>query len=56
MKVELNDVISSLMQTKSNFDIINVSNAIATNMAMAVNALDSMANGKRKMPNMRKIQ
>lgn len=54
--VELNDVISSLMQTKSNFDIINVSNAIATNMAMAVNALDSMANGKRKMPNMRKIQ
>ena len=54
--VELNNVISSLMQTKANFDIINVSNAIATNMAMAVNALDSMANGKRKMPNMRKIQ
>lgn len=54
--VELNDVISSLMQTKANFDIINVSNAITTNMAMAVNALDSMANGKRSMPDMRKIQ
>ena len=54
--VELNEVISSLMQTKANFDIINVSNSIATNMAMAVNALDSMANGKSKMPDMRKIQ
>lgn len=54
--VELNDVISSLTQTKANFDIINVSNSIATNMAMAVNALDSMASGKHKMPDMRKIQ
>ena len=54
--VELNDVISSLTQTKANFDIINVSNSIATNMAMAVNALDSMANGKHKMPDIRKLQ
>ena len=53
--VELNDVISSLIQTKANFDIINISNSIATNMAMAVNALDSMATGKNKMPNIRKI-
>lgn len=53
--VELNDVISSLIQTKANFDIINISNSIATNMAMAVNALDSMANGKNRMPNLRKI-
>ena len=54
--IELNDVISGLMQTKSNFDIINVSNSIATSMAMAVNALDSMASGKKAMPNLRKIQ
>ncbi len=54
--IELNNIISSLIQTKANFDIITVSNSIATNMAMAVNALDSMANGKSKMPDMRKIQ
>jgi thymidine phosphorylase len=54
--IELNNVISSLMQTKANFDIINVSNSIATNMAMAVNVLDAMANGKHKMPDLRKIQ
>ena len=54
--IELNDVISSLMQTKANFDIINVSNSIAVNMAMAMNALDKMANGKAKMPDIRKIQ
>lgn len=54
--VELNEVISSLTQTKANFDIISISNAIATNMAMAVNALDSMANGKSAMPNLQKIQ
>ena len=54
--VELNDVISSLMQTKANFDIINVSNSIAVNMAMAVNALSNMASGSNKMPNLRKIQ
>ena len=35
--VELNDVISSLTQAKANFDIINISNAIAVNMAMAMN-------------------
>lgn len=54
--IELNDVISSLMQTKANFDIINVSNSIAVNMAMAVNALSNMASGSKKMPNLRKIQ
>lgn len=54
--MELNDVISSLMQTKANFDIINVSNSIAVNMAMAMNALDKMAGNKAKMPNIRKIQ
>lgn len=54
--VELNDVISSLMQTKANFDIINVSNSIAINMAMAVNALSNMASESNKMPNLRKIQ
>lgn len=54
--VELNEVISSLMQTKANFDIINVSNSVAINMAMAVNALSNMASGSTKMPNLRKIQ
>lgn len=54
--IELNDVISSLMQTKANFDIINVSNSIAVNMAMAVNALSNMASGSKKMPNLHKIQ
>ena len=54
--LELNEVISSLMQTKANFDIINVSNSIAMNMAMAVNALSNMATGENKMPNLRKIQ
>lgn len=54
--VELNDVISSLIQAKANFDIINVSNAISANMAMAVNALDKMAGSKTKMPDIKKIQ
>ena len=54
--IELNDVISSLMQTKANFDIISISNSIAMNMAMAVNALSNMASGTNKMPNLRKIQ
>ena len=54
--IELNDVISSLIQTKANFDIINVSNSIAVNMAMAVNALSNMASGENKMPNLKKVQ
>ncbi len=54
--MELNDVISSLTQTKANFDIINVSNSIAQNMAMAINALDKMAGNKAKMPDIKKIQ
>jgi hypothetical protein len=53
--IMLNDTISNLTQTKANFDIITISNSIATNMAMAVNALDAMANGKSKMPDIRKI-
>ena len=54
--IELNDVVSSLMQTKANFDIINVSNSIAISMATAMNALDKMAGGKAKMPDIKKIQ
>lgn len=54
--LELNEVISSLMQTKANFDIINVSNSISTTMATAMNALDIMANGKANTPDIRKIQ
>lgn len=54
--IELNDVISSLMQTKANFDIINVSNSIAVSMATAMNALDGMASNKAHLPDIRKIQ
>lgn len=54
--MELNDVISSLMQTKANFDIINVSNSIAVSMATAMNALDGMASNKAHLPDIRKIQ
>ena len=54
--LEMNDIISSLTQSKTNFDIINISNSIAVTMATAMNALDKMANGKAKMPNLRKIQ
>ena len=54
--IELNDVISSLKQTKANFDIINVSNSIAVSMATAMNALDGMASNKAHLPDIRKIQ
>ena len=54
--IELNDVISSLMQTKANFDIINVSNSIAVSMATAMNALDGMASNKAHLPDICKIQ
>ncbi len=54
--IELNDVISSLTQTKANFDIINISNSIAISTATAMNALDKMANGKVDLPNIKKIQ
>lgn len=54
--IELNDVISSLIQTKANFDIINVSNSIAVSMATAMNALDGMASNKAHLPDIRKIQ
>ena len=54
--LELNEVISSLMQTKANFDIINVSNSISTTMATAMNALDIMASGKASTPDIRQIQ
>lgn len=54
--LELNEVISSLMQTKANFDIINVSNSISATMATAIHALDVMAGNKANTPDIRKIQ
>ena len=54
--IDLNDSISGLIQTKANFDIINVSNSIATSMAMAMNALDKMAGSKAHLPDIRRIQ
>ena len=54
--IELNECTSSLIQTKTNFDLINISNSLATNMAMAMNALEKMAGNKLKLPNIRKIQ
>lgn len=54
--IELNECTSSLIQTKTNFDLINISNSLAINMAMAMNALDKMSNGSLNLPNIRKIQ
>ena len=54
--IELNTVISSLNQTKTNFDIINVSNSVAVNMANAMRALESMASSKGSIPDIKKIQ
>lgn len=54
--LELNGLISSLMQTKANFDIINLSNSIAMNMTMAVGALEAMANNKANLPNLKAIE
>ena len=53
--VALNDSVSSLTQSKVNFDIINISNSIATSMATALDALNKMAEGKANMPDIRKI-
>ena len=54
--IDLNDSISGLMQAKANFDIINVANSITTSMAMAMNALNKMADGKANLPDIRKIE
>lgn len=54
--IELNEVIGSLVQTKANFDIINMSNSIATTMATAMRALEIMASSKANTPDIRKIQ
>ena len=54
--IELNEVISNIMQTKANFDIINVSNSITVSLATAMNALEVMAGNKANLPNIRKIQ
>lgn len=52
----LNDMISSLQQTKSNFDMINITNAIAIDMSTASSLLAEMASGKTEIPNIRKVQ
>ena len=54
--IDLNDSISGLMQAKANFDIINVANSITTSMAMALNALNKMADGKANLPHIRNIE
>jgi hypothetical protein len=54
--IELNEVISNLVQTKANFDIINVSNSITSSMNAAMNALEGMAGNKANLPDIRKIQ
>ena len=53
--IALNDSVSSLTQSKANFDIINISNSIATSMATALDAHNKMAEGKANMPDIRKI-
>lgn len=54
--IEMNEIVSSLVQAKTNFDIINVSNAVADNLSTAMTALDKMSTGSVKMPNIKKIQ
>ena len=54
--IDLNDSISGLIQSKANFDIINVSNSITKSMAMAMGALERMAGSKANLPDIRKIE
>lgn len=54
--IDLNDSISGLIQAKANFDIINVANSITASMAMAMSALDKMADGRANIPDMKKIE
>lgn len=54
--IELNEFISALIQTKTNFDVINISNSISMSMATAMNALSKLTDNKVKLPNIRQIQ
>lgn len=54
--IELNEIITSLLHAKADFDIINVSNDVSTHMEMAMNALSNMAPGDNRMPNFRKVK
>lgn len=54
--IELNEFVSSLIQTKTNFDVINISNSISVSMATAMNALSKLTDNKVKLPNIRQIQ
>lgn len=54
--IELQNIISGLQQTKTNFDIINVSNSVAINMATAMRSLEIMAGNKANLPDIRRIQ
>jgi len=54
--LDVNDGVSMITQTKTNFDIINLTNSIGVCMASAMNVLDNMASSKSQMPNMRKIR
>jgi hypothetical protein len=51
----LNEQISYMTGMKTNYDIINISNSLASNLAMAISALDTMSSGKSKMPNIKKL-
>ena len=48
--------LTMIEQTKTNFDIINLSNACGVCMATAMNVLDKMADSKYQLPNLGKIQ
>jgi hypothetical protein len=54
--IDVSENLSLIEQTKTNFDIINLSNACGICMATAMNVLDRMSNSKLKLPNLRKIQ
>lgn len=54
--IDVSENLSLIEQTKTNFDIINLSNACGVCMATAMNVLDKISNSKLQLPNLRKIQ
>jgi hypothetical protein len=54
--IELNEVISTLTQTKANFDVINVYNSVAVITGKALSALDAMSGNNLDLVDIRKVQ
>ncbi len=54
--IELNETISTLSQTKANFDIINIYNSVAVITGKALSALDAMSGNNPDLVDIRKVQ